>query len=72
MESIVMTQPKPRFEKNVSLPENREISEVKETIACVAEKYQPGKKRKFTVSEMWNRHRQRRSASAMIRKWNLN
>ena len=26
----------------------------------------------FTASEMWNRHRNMRSASDLVRKWNLN
>jgi len=30
------------------------------------------KKKTFTVQEMWNRQRQAKSASAMMRRWNLN
>ena len=30
------------------------------------------KKKKFTAADMWNRHRNSRSASFMIRRWNLN
>jgi hypothetical protein len=30
------------------------------------------KKKKFTAADMWNRHRNSRSASSMIRRWNLN
>jgi len=44
-------------------------AEVKET---VANQYTRHKKRNFTASEMWNAQRKRRSASAMMRKWNLN
>jgi hypothetical protein len=29
-------------------------------------------KTKFTAVDMWNRHRNSRSASFMIRRWNLN
>ncbi|MBL7731155.1 MAG: hypothetical protein JNM88_08260 [Chitinophagaceae bacterium] len=43
--------------------------EVKETVAAEAIKNQDTT---FTVSQMWNRHRQMRSASEMMRKWNLN
>ena len=50
----------------------QQLSEqVKETVAKDAIK----KKRKnktFTASEMWNRHQQRKSASYMMRRWNLN
>lgn len=48
----------------------RESDEVKETVAT--EVIVNTKNRIFTASEMWNRNRQRRSASAMMRKWNLN
>lgn len=44
--------------------------EVKEIIAT--EVIVNLKNRTFTASEMWNRNRQRRSASDMIRKWILN
>ncbi|HET6766864.1 MAG TPA: hypothetical protein VFH08_05680 [Chitinophagaceae bacterium] len=30
------------------------------------------KKKTFTVQDMWNRQRQAKSASAMMRRWNLN
>lgn len=42
--------------------------EVKETIA----KELVEKDEVFTASQMWNRQRQARSASDMVRKWNLN
>ena len=42
--------------------------EVKETVADEA----IGKEETFTASQMWNRHRQMRSASDMMRRWNLN
>jgi hypothetical protein len=41
--------------------------EVKETIAKEVIKQE-----KFTASQMWNRQRQVRSASDMMRRWNLN
>jgi len=43
--------------------------EVKETVATDAIN---NKNQTFTVSQMWNRQRQMRSASDRIRKWNLN
>ena len=47
------------------------FKEVKETVAKTTRvKNQKGKK--FTVQEMWNRQRQMRSASDMMRRWNLN
>lgn len=48
----------------------KELSqEVKETVATDAIN---NKNQTFTVSQMWNRQRQMRSASDRIRKWNLN
>lgn len=44
------------------------INEVKETVANDA----TDKEETFTVSQMWNRHRQMRSASDLMRRWNLN
>jgi hypothetical protein len=72
MKSIVMPEPESLKEGKATTSGTREFSEVKETVASMVEKNLPAAKRKFTVSDMWNRHRQRRSASAMIRKWNLN
>ena len=43
--------------------------EVEETVATEAIN---NKNETFTVSQMWNRQRQVRSASDRIRKWNLN
>jgi hypothetical protein len=65
MKSIVMP-------KNVQLDEsikNQISSEVKETLDT--KKTQAGKIN-FTVAEMWNRQRKGRSASDMMRRWNLN
>jgi hypothetical protein len=44
------------------------INEVKETVANDA----TDKEETFTASQMWNRHRQMRSASYMMHRWNLN
>ena len=44
--------------------------QVKETMAKDVIKKK--KNKTFTASEMWNRHRQRKSASYMMRRWNLN
>ena len=47
------------------------FNEVKETVAkTTIEKDQT--KKTFTVQDMWNRQRQAKSASAMMRRWNLN
>lgn len=65
MKSIAMSS-------NVQLSEETRkelIHEVKETVAAEAINEQTTT---FTVSQMWNRHRQMRSASDMIRRWNLN
>ncbi|HNR15535.1 MAG TPA: hypothetical protein PKG90_02590 [Chitinophagaceae bacterium] len=65
MKSIVMPS-------TVQLDEEtkKELSqEVKETVATDAIN---NKNQTFTVSQMWNRQRQMRSASDRIRKWNLN
>ncbi len=44
--------------------------EINETFAVeTGENYN---KTKFTAVDMWNRHRNSRSASFMIRRWNLN
>ena len=46
-----------------------ELTEIKETLAT------PNgvdTRSKFTAVDMWNVHRQGRSASDMIRRWNLN
>lgn len=43
-------------------------NEVKETLATQENETNET----FTASQMWNRHRNMRSASDMMRKWNLN
>jgi hypothetical protein len=69
---------KGEFMKSIVMPSTvqlddetkKELSqEVKETVATEAIN---NKNQTFTVSQMWNRQRQMRSASDRIRKWNLN
>lgn len=68
MKSIVMPVNEQLNEKKTT----QLFSEVKETAVNVVDENQINSKRQFTASEMWNRHRRMRSASAMMRKWNLN
>lgn len=66
--------------KSITMPESEQLAketkdqlftEVKETVAkTTIVKNQ--KKKNFTVQEMWSRQRQMRSASDMMRRWNLN
>ncbi len=60
MKSIVMP-------KNVQLKENTQ-----DQLSGEVNGTTPSTKKKITVVDMWNRHRNRRSASTMIRKWNFN
>ncbi len=76
MKSIVMpvSEPLAKDEKD-HRHSHQDFTEVKETVAkttpiVIGTKNQKGKK--FTVQEMWNRQRQAKSASAMMRRWNLN
>lgn len=64
--------------KSITMPENEQLTEkttaqltqeVKETLATTA---RVNKKTKFTAMDMWNRNRKSRSASDMMRRWNLN
>ena len=67
MKSIVMPVREQLDEKT----KDQLFNEVKETVAkTTSEKNQ--KKKGITVQEMWNRQRNAKSASAMIRRWNLN
>jgi len=67
MKSIIM----PGHEQLDKKAKDQLFKEVKETVAKTTnEKDQ--KKKLFTVQEMWNRQRQAKSASAMMRRWNLN
>jgi len=67
MKSIIM----PGHEQLDKKAKDQLFKEVKETVAKTTnEKDQ--KKKLFTVQEMWNRQRQAKSASAMMRRWKLN
>ena len=67
MKSIIM----PVHEQLDEKTKDQLFNEVKETVAKTpAVKDQ--KKKTFTVQDMWNRQRQAKSASAMMRRWNLN
>ena len=67
MKSITM----PVHEQLDEKTKDQLFKEVKETVAktTIVKKI---RKRTFTVQEMWNRQRQAKSASAMMRRWNLN
>ena len=67
MKSIVM----PVHEQLDEKTKDQLFNEVKETVATTTSKKHQ-KKKGITVQEMWNRQRQAKSASAMIRRWNLN
>jgi hypothetical protein len=74
MKSIVMPGNDQLAGKSDSNPENyQEPSEEKETLAVDAgnKKSSPGSAG-ITVVDMWNRERNRRLATDMIRRWNLN
>ena len=67
MKSIIM----PVHEQLDEKTKDQLFKEVKETVAkTTIEKDQS--KKLFTVQDMWNRQRQAKSASAMMRRWNLN
>jgi len=67
MKSIIM----PGHEQLDKKAKDQLFKEVKETVAkTTIEKDQ--NKKLFTVQEMWNRQRRAKSASAMMRRWNLN
>ena len=67
MKSIIM----PVHEQLDEKTKDQLFNEVKETVAKTPTvKNQKGKG--ITVQEMWNRQRQAKSASAMMRRWNLN
>ena len=68
MKSIVMPKTvQLNEETKKSLKE--QVQEVKETLAEPQGADTPSK---FTAVDMWNRQRQSRSASDMMRRWNLN
>lgn len=71
MKSITMPVPEQLDEKK----KDQLFNEVKETVARaipIAIGIKDQKKNTFTVQEMWNRQRQAKSASAMMRRWSLN
>ena len=67
MKSIIMPVPEQLDEKK----KDQLFNEVKETVATTTI-LKDQKKNTFTVQEMWNRQRQAKSASTMMRRWNLN
>ena len=72
MKSIVMPVHEQFDKKTNDHPDSyREFNEVKETVATTTNERNQ-KKKGITVQEMWNRQRQAKSASAMMRRWNLN
>ena len=65
MKSITM----PVHEQLDNKTKDQLFNEVKETVAKTTI---TKKSKTFTVQEMWNRQRQAKSATAMMRRWNLN
>ena len=71
MKSIIMPVPEQLDEKK----KDQLFNEVKETetkTIPIATGIKDQKKKTFTVQDMWNRQRQAKSASAMMRRWSLN
>lgn len=71
MKSIIM----PVHEQLDEKTKDQLFNEVKETVAKTLPidiGISNQKKKTFTVQDMWNRQRQAKSASAMMRRWNLN
>ena len=71
MKSIIM----PKREQLDEKTKDHLFNEVKETVAKtipIAIGIKDQKKKTFTVQDMWNRQRQAKSASDMMRRWNLN
>ena len=71
MKSITM----PVHEQLDEKTKDQLFNEVKETVAetlPIAIGIKDQKKNTFTVQDMWNRQRQAKSASDMMRRWNLN
>ncbi len=67
MKSIIM----PGHEQLDKKAKDQLFNEVKETVAKTPT-VKDQKKNTFTVQDMWNRQRQAKSASDMMRRWNLN
>ena len=71
MKSIIM----PVHEQLDEKTKDQLFIQVKEKVAKtvpIAIGIKNQKKKTFTVQDMWNRQRQAKSASAMMRRWNLN
>jgi hypothetical protein len=71
MKSIIM----PKREQLDEKTKDQLFNEVKETVAKtipIAIGIKDQKKKTFTVQDMWNRQRQAKSASDMMRRWHLN
>lgn len=68
MKSITM----PVHEQLDKKTKDQLFKEVKETVAKTTIVKDQKKKKGITVQEMWNRQRNAKSASAMIRRWSLN
>jgi len=67
MKSIIM----PEREQLKGENRNQLFNEVNETEANQVDENQQSPKRQFTVSDMWHRQRQMRSASDRMRRWNM-
>jgi hypothetical protein len=67
MKSIIM----PKREQLDEITKDQLFNEVKETVAKTTT-VKNQKAKTFTVQDMWNRQRQAKSASSMMRRWNLN
>lgn len=69
MKSIVMPKNETvQLKEETKKQLEQENKVVNETVAPTPEKNQTN----FTIVDMWNCQRQSRSASAMMRRWNLN
>lgn len=65
MKSIVMPNPVQLTDET----KNKLSEQVKETLAT---EISVNEEKKLTVADMWNLHRKNRSASDLMRRWNLN
>jgi len=62
------------FSKKIQISDvlKKELNSLVSETVAINEKQIEIRKRSFTAYEMWNRQRNSRSATAMIRRWNLN
>ena len=63
--------------KSIVMPKNEQLNDetnkkVPTEPSTTAKNADANKKTKFTAIDMWNRQRKSRSASDMMRRWNLN